>query len=147
MNRKTTPIDVTVEVYKLIEQNRLSFEENHDDILRRMLGIPAQAKKPEVQGNFYLGEGVSVPLGTFLRKIYKGIEHIAEVKDGGIWIKGKKYPTVNQTANAISDSKNQNAWKFWYVKRPEDPEWILLDELRPKIAVLTGELDLDDMPD
>jgi hypothetical protein len=134
MVRKTTPINVTIEIYKLIEQNRLSFEENHDDILRRMLGLPIHSEKPEIKGEFYLGEGVSVPFGTILRKVYKGMEYLAEVKDGGIWINGKKYPTVNQAANAISDSKNQNAWKFWEVKRPQDSEWILLHDLRPKLT-------------
>ncbi len=125
----TSKIDVTIEVYKLIEQNRLSFEETHDRILRRMLGLPIPNEKPITEGTFHLGEGVYVPFGTLLKKEYKRKEYMAEVKDGGIWINGKKVPTINKAVNAISDS-NQNAWDFWEVKRPQDSKWIPLDNLR-----------------
>jgi hypothetical protein len=138
MAKTTTSINVSIEVYRLIEQNRLSFEETHDDILKRMLNLPIPNEKPIIQGNFYLGSGISVPFGTLLRKVYKGIEYRAEIKDSGIWFNGKKYPTINQTVNAISDS-NQNAWNFWDVKRPQDSEWIPLDNLRKKFANLSAD--------
>ena len=125
----TCKIDVTIDVYKLIEQNRHSFGETHDRILRRMLGLPIPNEKPTIEGTVYLGEGVYVPVGTLLRKEYKRKEYIAEVKDGGIWINGEKFPTINQAVNAISDSP-QDAWRFWKVKRPQDSKWILLDNLR-----------------
>jgi hypothetical protein len=134
----TTKIEVTIDVYKLIEQNRLSFEETHDHILRRLLGLPIPSEKPIVEGTFYLGEGVYVPFGTVLKKEYKRKEYRAEVKDGGIWINGKKFPTINQAVNAISDS-NQNAWGFWQVKRPQDSKWIPLNDLRNEVLKLTDE--------
>jgi hypothetical protein len=132
----TSKIDVTIDVYKLIEQNRLSFEETHDHILRRLLGLPILSEKPIIDGTFYLGEGVHVPFGTLLKREYKRKEYMAEVKDGGIWINGKKFPTINQAVNAISDSP-QNAWGFWQVKRPQDSKWIPLNNLR---KLVTAEL-------
>ncbi len=138
----TTSISVSLEVYKLIEQNRLSFEESHDAILRRMLNLPIPKDQPIIQGDFYLGCSVSVPFGTQLRKFYKGIEYRAEIKDGGIWLNGKKYPTLNQAAKAVSVS-NPNAWIFWKVKRPQDSEWILVDNLREESLDLS-QVDLED---
>jgi hypothetical protein len=125
----TTKIDVTLDIYKLIEQNRISLEEPHYQILRRMLGLPLPKEKPLSEAKYYLGEGVYVPYGTLFRRVYKGKEHIAEVKYDGIWLNGKKHPTINKAVNAISNSP-QNAWKFWQVKRPQDSKWIPLNNLR-----------------
>ena len=83
-----------------------------------------------------------MPFGTQLRKFYKGIEYRAEIKDGGIWLNGKKYPTLNQAAKAVSVS-NPNAWIFWKVKRPQDSEWILVDNLREESLDLS-QVDLED---
>jgi hypothetical protein len=142
MPRTTTSISVSLEIYKLIEENRLSFEESHDEILRRMLNLPIPEEQPIIQSDFYLGCSVSVPLGTQLRKFYKGMEYRADIKDGGIWLNGKKYPTLNQAANAVSDS-NQNAWNFWEVKRPQDSKWMPLNNLRKASFNLSQE-DLED---
>ncbi|MGO9174571.1 MAG: hypothetical protein ACLQED_00280 [Desulfobaccales bacterium] len=148
----TTKIDVTLEIYKLIEQNRLSLEEPHYQILSRMLGLPIPTENPFSDGKFYLGEGVYVPHGTLLRVEYKRKEYIAEVRDSGIWVNGTKFLTINKAVNAISDS-NQNAWNFWEVKRPQDSKWIPLDNLRTtktklrKPARLQVNLTEDDLAD
>ncbi len=136
MSRKTTPINVSIEVYKLIEQNRQSFEEAHDDILKRMFSIPASSEKVAVKGQLNLGCGVSVPFGTLFKREYKHKEYIAEATDGGISLNGRKYPTINQATNAVSDSP-QNAWTFWKIKRPQDSKWIPLDDLRKEVSKIT----------
>jgi hypothetical protein len=145
MARTTTQINVSIEVYKLIEQNRHSFEDTHDDILKRLLKIPVSRERAPIQGELNLGCGVSVPFGTLFRKEYKRKEYIAEAKEGGIWVNGRIYPTLNQATNAVSNS-NQNAWLFWEVKRPQDSKWIPIDDLRVKITSLSTE-DLADFPE
>jgi len=91
---KSTTIDIDLEIYRLIENNRQSFNETQNEILRHLLGLGPSAKSIDDSGGINLGYGVFLPNGSKLRKIYKGTESIAEVKGSYIWIKGRNIPQL-----------------------------------------------------
>ena len=68
--------------------------------------------------------------------VYGGIEHNGVVV-GGKWKidEDECYNTPSQAASAVARIKHGgktrlNGWKYWYIKRPSDTNWMLLDKLR-----------------
>ena len=131
MTKNTTSINIDLEIYRLIENKRESFDETQNEILRRLLGLASPVKPIIDSGGISLRYSVFLPNGSRLKKVYKGKEYLAEVKDGYIWVNGKRYPSPSAAAVAVTGSP-VNGWRWWEVKRPQDSEWISLDQLREK---------------
>jgi len=49
---------------------------------------------------------------------------------------GEKHTSASAAAIAVTGN-SVNGWGFWEVKRPQDSEWILLNNLRKKEAIAT----------
>jgi hypothetical protein len=136
MKTSMTSVEIDLDIYKLIQGYRQSFEETDNDILRRLLNLPdieAKAKEPENQQEegINLRHRVFLPKGTLLRSRYKGKEYEGEVKYNKIWVLGKGYNGPSPAAGAIT-STSVNGWRFWEVKWPFEDKWILLDHLKKK---------------
>lgn len=107
---------------------------NFFQLLSRVPPTPLTAPR----GNFLqdlLGNGawfsnVFFPEGTQFRATYKGETYTGEIKNG-CWVDqdGSKRTSPSDAAGAISGN-NVNGWKFWYAKRPDDDNWVKLDELK-----------------
>jgi hypothetical protein len=124
-------IEIDLDVYKRIEENRKSFDQSENDILRHLLDLEEQPIKM-VRGNktgLNIGDGVVLPDGTQLRKKYKGQLYEVTVTNGRIIYNGKGYTSPSGAAVAITGSP-VNGWRFWEVKKPDDNEYRPLAELR-----------------
>ena len=136
---KYRPIEVDFEVFQLIVLEKRGFDEPDNDVLRRLLGLsnsPIESAPPlNVPSRSWLGQGVELPEGTKLRMTYGGTEH-AGVVAGEKWKVGDQYyNTPSQAASGVARTRAGgktmlNGWKYWYVKRPSDTTWVLLDKLR-----------------
>jgi hypothetical protein len=154
MTRKSKTIEIDLEIYRLIATNRLSFDETETEILRRLLGLKPVGKQQGNERGINIGYGVMLPEGTLLKREYNRGEVQAEVDDDSILCNGKRYKSPSGAAKKFG---GPNGWTFWYVKRPQDSEWVLLDELRNKESIIKRSIraphihlsqeDLADMPD
>jgi hypothetical protein len=130
--KQSSTIEIDLEVYKLIESARVSFEESENSILRRLLNLkPGKATEVTDTDNqgVNIGSGVTLPNETVLKKRFKGNLYEILVKDGKIWVNGKGYTSPSGSAIAITKT-SVNGWCFWEVKRPDDIDFRLLDDLR-----------------
>jgi hypothetical protein len=134
MTKMSRTIEIDLEIYRLIATNRLSFDETDTDIIRRLLGLKPSVKQTGDERGMNLGYGVILPNGTLLKGEYKRAEYQAQIKDDRILFNGVQYDTVSAAAKKFG---GPNGWKFWeWVKRPQDSEWILLDQLRNRETII-----------
>ncbi|SNS79568.1 DUF2924 domain-containing protein [Sphingopyxis indica] len=146
-------IEVDFDVYKALTLLRRNEEDSYNDVVRRLLNIAEEAPNlldcdenlkpvgiiPEDQiarllagldaPGVWMGN-VFLPDGTKFRATYKGQTFRAEIKDQR-WQdeEGNVRHSPSDAAGAISGTK-VNGWRFWYVKRPNDDDWLRLDDLR-----------------
>jgi hypothetical protein len=119
-------IDVDFDVYKALTVNRATEEVTYNDVLRELLGLGA-AKPVMSTANKGSGgatfKGVFLPNGTQFRVRYKGTLYTAEIKSGQ-WVdqNGASRSSPSDAASAITKTQ-VNGWRFWEVKRPNDPAW------------------------
>lgn len=76
----------------------------------------------------YQWKGLFLPDGSQVRLPYKGRNYYAAVK--GDQFLFESHPTSPSAfANSVTKS-SRNAWKTLWVRRPDDKEWTLADDLR-----------------
>src|SRR5262249_51326275 len=124
---------------------RSSEEESFNGLLRRLLRLrPASEGQPSrasgvasraALNGSWTWKGVVLPPGTELRMRYLGMGHEGEVKEGKWWINGNSYTTPSEAAGDVARTRDGkrpslDGWKYWYVKRPEDADWLALNDLR-----------------
>jgi len=132
-------IPVDLEVYKALEAQRLTFSESHNDILRRVLGLPP---KSTTDGHEMVVEdvvvwrrkGVRLPKGTRWRMSSANGEQNGNVVEGGFQHKGEVVSSPSRLASNIYRTKsgkktNLNGWRYIEVKRPGDADWTMLSSL------------------
>ncbi len=88
----------------------------------------------------YRWKKVFLPHGTRIRMRYKGKYYYAQVVHDEILYEDQSL-SPGEFANLIANS-SRNAWRALEIRRPNDGEWYLADELRSPSAELP-ELDLD----
>ncbi len=118
-------IDVDFEVYKALTNRRPTESVTYNDVLRDLLRLGG-AKPPASPDGSASGcsfKGVFLPDGTQLRVVYKGTTYRAEIKNGR-WLDQEGRPRSSPSDAATAITKTQvNGWRFWDVKRPNDPSW------------------------
>lgn len=134
MAKNFKTIEIDLEIYRLIETNRSSFDETEADILRRILDLPPLKKQDSEKRGMNLRNGVVLPDGTLLKGTHNMAEHQAEVRGGWILLSGKRYKSPSAVATAIRGYP-EDGWRFLKVKRPQDSEWVILNELRDQGSV------------
>ncbi|MHA7849702.1 hypothetical protein [Roseovarius sp.] len=133
----TREIEVDFDIHKLIETNRLGFEESANDVLRRLLGLEEQTKvkTPSSDGvttKYWRKGAVALPSGTKLRMEHNGENYFAEIVNGD-WIDefGEKHKSASGAANALARKNSQttlNGKIYWYINLPGKNTWIRYDE-------------------
>jgi hypothetical protein len=135
-------IEVDFEVIKALWAERKSEEESDNDVLRRILKMPPKnaggASKSGGSGSdskAWAWKGVSLPASTRLRMKYLSQTYEGEVRDGKWWINDRFFTTPSEAADNLARTRkgtrpSLDGWRYWYVKRPSDRDWIPLDDLR-----------------
>ena len=135
-------IEIDFDIHRLIQMERLSFDEPDHIALRRLLklGPPAEqpppqpaegARKPWSKG------GVTLPHGTELRMEYNGVLHLGRIADAAWEVEGHREKSPSGAAGAVARSKdgapvNINGKAYWHVRRPGDTDWTPFADLRRK---------------
>ena len=73
---------------------------------------------------------LALPNGTKLRTKHYGSYQIAEIESDKVVWDGEEYPSPSQAVNAMRGNTNNNAWREFEIKRPQDSDWQLADRLR-----------------
>jgi hypothetical protein len=123
-------IEIDFDVYKALTILRETEEVTVNDVLRKLLRLPEKRAVPAAHSDGCIFKGVRFPEGTQFRAVYKGKTYTGEIKNAQ-WqdSEGKLYTSPSSAAFAITQS-GINGWWFWEAKRPSDPAWIRLGELR-----------------
>lgn len=77
----------------------------------------------------YQWKNVFLPEGTQIRMQYQSAYSYAKVEGDDLTYQGSPI-SPGSLAKTIAGGYNRNAWRDLWIKRPEDKEWILADELR-----------------
>jgi hypothetical protein len=131
----TMKIPVDLEVYKALEAQRESFSENHNDILRRVLGLPPKSASDAAEEFVaWSRKGVDLPKGTRWRMSSATGEQNGNVVEGGFQHRGEVIASPSRLAMLIYRTKsgkrtNLNGWRYIEVKRPGDADWMMLNSL------------------
>jgi hypothetical protein len=137
--KKMAKIEIDLEIYKLIENERRSFTETPNEILRRLLGLMApkssRGSSAHVSGNgAWMGQGVTLPEMTEIRMEYRG-ESYTGLIERGLWVvNGEEHSGPSTAAGRTVWTKSGthpslNGWIYWQVRRP-GKNWVSLDSLR-----------------
>lgn len=140
-------IEIDFEVFKALTAHLKDERDTYNEVIRRLLTLPASDLSVDpapfepagIAGQVpgLLGPSPGVwysnvffPDGTVFRATYKGQTHYASVKEGA-WVDafGINRTSPSDAASAISQT-NVNGWKFWFVRRPYDADWVRMDTLR-----------------
>ena len=127
-------IDIDFDVFKALTAKRDREEMTHNDVLRRLLGLPvaespAVAAIPDDDEGEWWAKGVRFPSGTRFRGKYKGLIHSGVVLDGALVVKGKRYNSPSAAAVSITESP-VNGWTFWEAQLPGRSDWQMISSLR-----------------
>jgi hypothetical protein len=126
-------IDIDFEVFKALTALRKRESHTYNDVLRDLLRLKPAADESSAPSaspkGLLLRGGLFLPDGTRLRVTYKGIEYLAEIRNGR-WIDqaGTEHASPSAAAQHITKT-NVNGWRFWEAKRPSDVDWRKLDTL------------------
>ena len=141
-------INVDFEVWKALTARLESENDTYNEAIRRLLNLPAtetnanfgEEDAPGLPDTLQLPSGnldgvwfsnVFFPEGTVFRATYKGRTHRAQIR-GSQWLDefGNVRTSPSDAASAISRT-NVNGWRFWFVRRPFDEDWLRMDALKP----------------
>lgn len=94
----------------------------------KLLGGDFEAKFGDPKGGCHWPP-LFLPNGTSISMEYKRETYHATVKFGKIDYDGANY-TPSELARVIASNTSRNAWRDLRIKRPEDSDWTLADDLR-----------------
>lgn len=147
MNQPYMQIPIDFDVFKGLTERLLSDKEDYNEVIRRLLGLPASESTllpgevdapglpvsagvlaPQDGGVWF--SNIYLPNGTLFRATYKGKTHRAWINNSQ-WIDefGNIRTSPSDAAKAISGT-NVNGWRFWFVRRPQDEDWQRMDALK-----------------
>lgn len=128
----TPSIDVDFDVFKALTNLRATEEITYNDVIRGLLDLgPTSKTKTAIPSSLgCVFKGVSFPDGTQFRATYKGKTYAAEIKNGR-WVDSSGTPRKSPSdAAAKVTGTSVNGWRFWQAKRPGEPSWRVLSDLR-----------------
>jgi hypothetical protein len=128
-----TSIEIDFEVYKELTLRRESPEMTENDVLREIFDLSSEpgtvSENGSQTGDPWVWKGVRFPHGTKFRAEYKGQKYYAEVDDGAMVYKGKRFKSPSSSAGAVTGN-SVNGWTFWECKMPGSNRWKQLSEVR-----------------
>lgn len=125
-------IEIDFDVFKEITIHRKTEKITPNDVLRELFGLDPLEKNDDPlmpSGKSWVTKGVTFPHGSEFRANYKGQEFIAEVKDGALYLNGKKFTSPSAAAVSITGN-SVNGWIFWEGKLPGSSSWKIIKEYR-----------------
>lgn len=141
-------IEIDFEVFKALTAKLENESDSYNEAIRRLLGMPAtevalrwgEVDTPGLPGvaRGLGGEtggvwfsSVFFPDGTLFRATYKGKTYRAWINNSQ-WVDelGNIRTSPSDAASSISNT-NVNGWRFWFVRRPHDEDWLRMDALKP----------------
>lgn len=139
---KFKKIEIDIDVNKLIESHRISFEETQNEILKRILKnkntiedvfmpIDIENRIMNINNNGLFWKGTLLKNGLILRKNFKGKLHYAKIENNQIVINNKSFHSPSAAAVELTNT-SQNGWIFWEYFDEEKNVWKILDNLRKK---------------
>ncbi len=144
MSSRPYQISVDLDVFKTLTSMIQSEGQDHNDVLRDVLNLdsPIEAEPPGAgseipnalarlayPGQFY-SRGLALPDGTELRARYKGVQHLALIRNGRWWsADGREFSSPSAAASSITGT-TVNGWRFWECRLPGKTQWQLIDALR-----------------
>lgn len=140
-------IEVDFEVVKALVAKLEHEGDTYNEVIRRLLGLSAAEAprfgeidlpgQPDVVATFGAPtggvwfSGVFFPDGTRFRATYKGRTFRAWIQNSSLIDEfGNIRTSPSQAASAITNT-NVNGWRFWFVRRPHDEDWLRMDALKP----------------
>ena len=134
-------IEIDLEIHKLIEAERRSFDEPPYVALRRLLKLPAIAQQhPQpapTAGRPWSEDDVVVPHGSLARMKYARGSQVFEGSflDGKLVVNGRAFDSLSAAANALAVTKDGkrpslNGWLYWEAKFPGESHWRSLNSMR-----------------
>lgn len=140
---KYRTIEIDLDIHKLIEAERLSFEETPNLALRRLLDLPSPESTEEKQSSpFEHGRpwrmgNVEVPHGSLARMEYDRGRQVYEGQflDGKLVVDGRAFGTLSSAARSLAKTRNGqpailNGWNYWQAKFPGEAEWRNMEDMR-----------------
>jgi hypothetical protein len=138
-------IEIDVDVNRWIESKRASFEQTHNDILRREAGLTSSSPQTTVApGNSpncdvadavggWSGKGANLPAGTRLRMTYNGKAYTGGIEAGAWVVNGGRYVSPSAAASAVA-GVSVNGWIYWEAQLPGREKWQPISRLRTEVA-------------
>ena len=134
-------IEINIEVHRALEARREAFHESYNDILLRVLEIENPQTRTQTERTSSAEEpvawrrkGVTLPSGTRWRLLNGSDHDSGEVANGYFRSRSQRYKSPSGLAMALYRTKegrrtNLNGWRYIEVLRPQDKEWVLLNDL------------------
>ena len=143
MNRKEIYIDF--DVYKEIVKRQSSFDDEPNNILRKILGLPEKNNSSQEDSiNFnnkdFMKSGT--PPGLFTKEILlknglklqnksRGKVYEAEIRGGRLIYNGRAYKSLSK-AGSNATGVSTNGWTFWNYFDEKNKNWVPCKALREK---------------
>lgn len=122
-------IEIELDVYKALTQRMEHEQDALNDIIGRLLDLPAYRVAPaNIEQADWFGYSVRLAVGTELRTNYKKTERIGIVRKDGLELEGQTFPSLSAAAIYVR-GQNTNGWRFWKV-RDAAGKWQLMQSLR-----------------
>ena len=136
-------IEIDFDVHKRIEMERQSYAETPNTVLRRLLGLNESKEQSNghtdedhspMRGSWN-GKGVTLPAGTQLQMEYCGQRYLGVIEKASWVVDGERYKSPSAAAGGSARTKRGtrtylDGWKYWWIKRPSDEDWLPLKSLR-----------------
>jgi hypothetical protein len=126
-------VGIDFEVHKALTALLQSPADTENDVLRRLLALPAEVRSASTGASSgalpWVVEGVQFPHGTEFRAKYKGQLHTGRVDDGVLLLNGERFGSPSAAAISVTGN-SVNGWRFWECRRPSEVEWSPIDRLR-----------------
>ena len=136
-------IEIDFDIHKMIESERLSFEEPPYIALRRLLNLPVLEAHTNTMGPTisegvpFMENGVIIPHGSLARMEYQRGKQVYEGKfmNGSLVVDGQSFSALSAAASALAVTKkggktSLNGWLYWRVKFPTETKWRSLEQMR-----------------
>jgi len=128
-------IDIDIDIHKVIEAARLSFDEHPNDILRRLL-LKTTSIEPQSKTNkSWSGKGVTLLHGTEIEMTYNNQFRRGIIHNGRWKIENQYFNSPSDAAAGVSEMitgerKSLNGWIYWIAKPPGQVLWKKIGDMR-----------------
>jgi hypothetical protein len=140
-------IEIDFDIHKMIEAERLSFEEQPYIALRRLLKLPVLEANTEGvgatigEGVPFMEDGVIIPHGSLARMEYQRGKQVYEGQfmNGNLVVNGQSFSALSAAASVLAVTKkggktSLNGWLYWQVKFPAETKWRSLGKMRSEVT-------------